>query len=613
VTPQHRYQELQRDLARGWNTWDVRSVLSHVLMPQALAIRLGIKHYAHGGYLAEALVGRPGEGVEQVTPGPRTLDGGFTSLEVKWSGVRLRVESAAAGDRLVLQVTTLERPSTRPPALVVNAAMLWNSAGSVSHAGDTLVASAAGRETVIRVEGVHADDRNIPVTNPYIAAVLDPAEPITITVGAWSGFGEARAHLAEARSRFGSAPSDEPGEIADAIRTCLAWDTIYDPDGRRVISPVSRVWSSGQGGWVLFCWDTYFAALLAGLTCGRELAYANLVEITRHATPEGFVPNTTNGHGFVTRDRSQPPVGSMMLLDLYRRFGDRWVVDLVFDALMRWNRWWFEHRRVGACLAWGSTPYTPIVGNEWETPANGVGERFGASLESGMDNSPAYDDIPFDASTRTLALDDVGLTSLYLADCHALRELAQVLGNAAARDELDHRISVLMPGLRSLWSHEHGIHANRRRDTGAFHPRFSPMNFLPMLVSGITSPDQRRRVIVEHLQAADRYGGEWVIPSAPRDDPAFVEQHYWRGRVWGPLNYLVWRALLASGETDAADRLAERSAALLLKEWRLHRHVHENYHADTGMGCGYRWSDAFYHWGGLLGVPRLLSAASEVT
>jgi hypothetical protein len=279
----------------------------------------------------------------------------------------------------------------------------------------------------------------------------------------------------------------------------------------------------------------------------------------------------------------------------------------VFDALMRWNRWWFEHRRVGSCLSWGSDPYEPVVGNEWETPANGVGARFGASLESGMDNSPAYDDIPFDPATRQLALDDVGLTSLYLADCEALRELARVLGHADAVGEIDARIAVLVPGLKSLWSEELGIFANRRRDTGAPQPRFSPMNFLSMLVTDATTPAQRRRMIDDYLEHPARFGGKWVIPSAPRDDPAYVEQHYWRGRIWGPLNYLVWRALNASGETASAETIAHKSAALLLQEWRLHRHVHENYSAVDGMGCGYRWSDAFYHWGGLLGVPRLLS------
>jgi hypothetical protein len=25
---------------------------------------------------------------------------------------------------------------------------------------------------------------------------------------------------------------------------------------------------------------------------------------------------------------------------LYRKFGDRWLIEQVFPALLRWNRWW---------------------------------------------------------------------------------------------------------------------------------------------------------------------------------------------------------------------------------------------------------------------------------
>ena len=96
-------------------------------------------------------------------------------------------------------------------------------------------------------------------------------------------------------------------EVHAAIQTCLAWDTIYDPTHERVISPVSRNWSVGSGGYVLFCWDNYFAAYLASVD-NRDLAYANAVEITRERTPAGFVPNVASRVcGFTSLDRSQPP------------------------------------------------------------------------------------------------------------------------------------------------------------------------------------------------------------------------------------------------------------------------------------------------------------------
>ena len=57
-----------------------------------------------------------------------------------------------------------------------------------------------------------------------------------------------------------SAGQKEAAPIVDAIETTLGWDTIYEPEKQRVVSPVSRLWSVGWGGYVLFDWDTFFAA-----------------------------------------------------------------------------------------------------------------------------------------------------------------------------------------------------------------------------------------------------------------------------------------------------------------------------------------------------------------
>jgi len=58
---------------------------------------------------------------------------------------------------------------------------------------------------------------------------------------------------------------EKAGRISDAIETTLGWDTIYEPSKHIVVSPVSRVWSVHWGGYVLFDWDTFFAATMAGI------------------------------------------------------------------------------------------------------------------------------------------------------------------------------------------------------------------------------------------------------------------------------------------------------------------------------------------------------------
>src|SRR4051794_33791150 len=82
-----QYQQVQQRLARGWNTWDVHSVATQVLLPEGLAIHVGLKHNSTlngDAYLGEALIGRLGKDVEKVTPGPHSWDGSYTRADLEW-------------------------------------------------------------------------------------------------------------------------------------------------------------------------------------------------------------------------------------------------------------------------------------------------------------------------------------------------------------------------------------------------------------------------------------------------------------------------------------------------------------------------------------------------
>ncbi|MBE6896684.1 MAG: hypothetical protein E7477_06240, partial [Ruminococcaceae bacterium] len=96
-----------------------------------------------------------------------------------------------------------------------------------------------------------------------------------------------------------------------------------------------------------------------------------------------------------------------------------------------------------------------------------------------------------------------------------------------------------------------------------------------------------------------------IMPTIARNDPAYPDQDYWRGRIWAPTNFLAYIAMKHAGLKKECNDFADKSEDLLLKEWRLHGHVHENYCGDTGMGCNKGNSDKFYHWGGLLAYIAL--------
>lgn len=588
-------------MKNGWNTWNVRSVLSHVRLPEGMAISLGIKEYAGGLCLREALIGRKGADDENIVPGPHAYDGSYTSLTLTWRQVKLRVETAVEDDHWYARVTPLAT-GIKTEALTIEAAVLWNRPGFARREGDALIIETAGKTVTVRASGTHRGDE--PVTEiscPYLLVLLDQPVSISTNPERPADVGEIiekrKAEFLATRLVHG-----DRREIYDAMQSCLAWDTIYDPFKDRVISPVSRIWSCGFGGWVLFDWDTYFAAWMAGVE-NKQLACANAVAITEEATEKGFIPGMTHPSGFKTRDRSQPPVGSMTVRALCDMFGETVLAEKLFDTLLTWNRWWPENRDRDGYLCWGSNPYEPVTGCKYESVA--VNRRFGSALESGLDNSPMYQDMPFDEASHLMMLADVGLMSLYIADCLALADLAGRIGRAAEIDELNRRAGRYAEKLRTMWCDATGLFLNRNLATGEYCRRLSPTHFYP-LIARVPTPEQARRMIDEHFFNPQEFWGDWILPSIARNDPAYPEQNYWCGRIWAPMNFLVYLGLCNYDLEKARAALVEKSTALLLKEWREHGHVHENYSADTGEGCGKPNSDSFYHWGGLLGLIAIL-------
>jgi putative isomerase len=608
------YAQLQQRLSRGWNTWDVHSVTTQVLLPEALSVRVGVQKKTRiggDGFLSTALIGRLEADSEQVFPGPHAFDGSYTDLRLAWQGLSMRIQSATDAGDLVLLVTPLPgngdaAAKALPATVVFSVGFLWDMPGAVERTADHIEARAGSKTISFFVEGRQAMALNAPVAGPYLA--VDLRGPRTFSSGKRRTVVEVQAILDRQRAAYeqSNAKAGESASIADAIQTVLAWDTIYDPENRRVISPVSRVWSVGWGGYVLFDWDTFFAASMASIG-NRDLAYADAIETLNEVTAEGFVPNFGRGGGWKSDDRSEPPVGAITVLGLYEKFKDKWLLRDSFDRLLAWNRWWAAHRDVDGYLVWGSDTHDSP---ECHDDAS-CGTLQGARYESGLDNSPMYDDAPFDKKTERMMLADVGLMGMYVADCDALSTIAGELGKAAEAKELSERAQRYREKVATLWDENTGIFLNKDLISGKLSPRLSPTNFYPMMAKAATAK-QADRMVKEHLLNPSEFGGEFVLPSIARNDAAYKDQDYWRGRVWGPMNYLVYQGLRNYNQPEARQELASKSLKLFLKEWNQNGHVHENYNATLGNGDDVKTSDRFYHWGALLGYITYLEQADPV-
>ncbi len=587
------YSGLKSGLVKGWNTWDTRSVLSYVKLPEGFSVNLKLYDKTTNQTLENALIGRKEEGAEKIKPGLHSYDGSYTELEIEWRGRRIIIRSVSEGDDFGLLITPAK--SDRDMELWISPEILWGKPGKsvISQSG---ICFNNGSENIsFTINGQHE------VADSLIRCPLTG----TILVSSWSDKTVADIEWLMKNKQDDiiaeSAKYKSDSLLYGAMQSVLSWNVIYEPEKDRVIVPVSRLWNCGWGGWVLFDWDTYFSAMMLSLD-HKNLAYANAIAVTRGVAPKGFIPNFSSGIG-TSEDRSQPPVGSLVVKEIFKKYREEWFLREVYDDLLSWNRWWDKNRNIDGYLCWGSDVYETDSKNA--SLLRTVGEKQAAMYESGLDNSPMYYDAAFDSVAHRLMLADVGLMSLYISDCLNLAEIAAVIGKPADEKELLHRGEAYRNKLESLWDDKFGLYLNKDLVTGKFSYVLSPTLFYP-LIAKVPTQAKARRMIDGHFFNPSEFWGEWIIPSISRNNAYFKRQDYWRGRIWAPMNYLVYLGLRNYNLPDAQKALAEKSAKLLLQSWTGERHVYENYNTIHGTGNDRLNSDGFYHWGALLGYISLI-------
>ena len=179
----------------GFQTWNVRSVLSHVHMPTGFAVNIAFKEYSCGHYLKETLIGRfQGETgrmpTETAIPGPHAFDGSYTMMTVSWCGMEMCIESVQEDDMFVLVVTPIKQ-QVRPAMCVLEGGILWGRQGYVVREDGALVAKTQDGEIRFHTTGEEMTDDNIPVQTAFLSVKLD--KPVVFSTGRSVALKEAMA------------------------------------------------------------------------------------------------------------------------------------------------------------------------------------------------------------------------------------------------------------------------------------------------------------------------------------------------------------------------------------------------------------------------------------
>ncbi|MFN8009285.1 MAG: hypothetical protein U0V70_20115 [Terriglobia bacterium] len=273
----------------------------------------------------------------------------------------------------------------------------------------------------------------------------------------------------------------------EAIGNNLFWSGLYAPPYDLIFPNVTRAWAYNFGGWVVFEWDNFFNALLTSLEDPSQTLAGIRADLLGQ-TPSGFIPNCVAANS-TTPDRSQPPVGSYCVWKIYQKYRDREMLEWAYPRLKQWHEWWLKDRGDGqpwrdgnrdGLLEWGSDR-----GSGDSLSHRGISKA--PKWESGMDDSPMYDDVEYDERTYTMKMADVGLNSLYALDAECLAKMALELG----KDEDCRRLMADYERMKrlvneKLWNEKDGIYENRFWN-GDFPVGF-PHQLLPIICRHRESP-----------------------------------------------------------------------------------------------------------------------------
>jgi putative isomerase len=606
----------------SWNTWDADWPACAVHLSSGAVLRIGAYSAS-----ANSFTDFPWSPAYRL--GAHHIDGGKIAVDLTHAGSTVRLELAAAGNGCVTGRLTctdmaewglrfwllLEFGSDRtgdpaPVRLITPAggeylqppvALLDRGVEGPSAAFSTLDRPADARLTLERnVLGQIMESQSYyarppsPERGRFAVFRISATDPVTVfaaAAGPDAPAAQDRLHRALAgaeRERDAGRPvsaAADGGENRVAIRDVLGWNTVWDPASRQVYTAATRAWIARKfGGFGVWQIDGFLHSILAAHIGESRLAWDNVAAVLAGRTPRG---NLTALRAATTywEDRSHPPVGAQACWSVQAMTPDDDAAARAAQVLAGAFDWWFATRdgNGNGLLEYGSSP----VGD-----GHFVHTRQAAMDESANDNSPVHDDARFDLSTHTLDLEDVGLNSLLVHEGSLLARLLPGRGRLAGR------AAELAEAVRTrLWDSEREVFAGRLW-SGEFTRSLSPTSFYPLL-AGIATPGQAEAMVQRWLADPRRFGGPYPVAGTPHDDPAALDNVYWRGRVWPCFNYLVYLGLRRYRFDEEAAWLAGRGLEMFRRGWA-GRRCYENFSQQTGDGGDSVDAEPFYTWGTLL-------------
>ena len=355
---------------------------------------------------------------------------------------------------------------------------------------------------------------------------------------------------------YTEAPDDDTAKAAAAAWAVMR-NCIYSAEGKFKGYYITPDRWPHRASWIM---DSVYQAITLKYF-HRQAAVDSVFALFAHQQPSGRIPMNGNPVEECIRVQTQQPIiaAALKKLDATR--------DEIAEALPHLDAyidWLYAHRDCDSdgLLEWFTCGVSP------DCPCG----------ESGMDNSPRFDDHSTYAA--------VDLNCFVSHECEVIAEFAAALGDEATRKKYAERHAELNRLIEeNFWNDEIDFYCDR--DILYWTPtKISAVSgFLP-LICGAASPEHAAR-LAAHVHNPKTYGTRYPLPSVSVSDPKF-EKDMWRGPVWHIFNY--WTA-------EGLDRYGYAAEARLIREKTVEAAV--RYYRELG---GF---DEFYDCDGVIPPPLI--------
>ena len=318
---------------------------------------------------------------------------------------------------------------------------------------------------------------------------------------------------------------------------------------------------------------------------------------------------------------SQPPVWATAIRMLYERSKDRRLarsaLDRLLPKLVAYHLWWYRERdqnRSGLVLSYH--PWESGMDNSpaWDEPLASVPEIDWAYQRRDLEHvdaderphKPQYDRYlylvdfykhnHFDSEFLYLEcpyrVQDIGIIAILQRASEDLLALCREAGYMDEVERLQVELARTRDAVDALWSEAercffcHDVVADARLE------QLTTAGLLP-LFGHLATEQQASKLaaLIDEWLRATPFGLASTHPASDRYEP----QRYWRGPVWLHINWMIALGLDDYGYTELAQDLRERSIRCVETAG-----FYESFNAETGAGCGggdFSWTAAIaLHW-----------------